>query len=98
MNSANIARITTYREVARRVVASLACLSLFLSTSVYGQELPSGGSVAAGQASISTPTPQNMVVNQASTNAIINWNSFSIGSGGTVQFNNGSGATLNRVT
>lgn len=36
-------------------------------------------------------------VNQSSTNAIIDWSSFSISQGASVTFNNGSGATLNRV-
>ncbi len=39
-----------------------------------------------------------MTINQSSTHGIIDWHSFSIGSGNLVQFNNGSGATLNRVT
>ena len=60
--------------------------------------LPTGGVVASGKASIAAPSATTMVVNQSSTNAIINWQSFSIGQGDTVQINNGSGATLNRVT
>ena len=39
-----------------------------------------------------------MQINQATTRGIINWQKFSIGQGGTVQINNGAGATLNRVT
>ncbi len=40
----------------------------------------------------------NLTINQASSHGIINWHSFSIGSANSVQFNNGAGATLNRVT
>ena len=39
-----------------------------------------------------------LTVSQSSSKAIVDWSSFSIGQGGTVQFNNGAGATLNRVT
>ena len=60
--------------------------------------LPTGGKVVAGQASIGAPAGGALVVNQSSGKAIINWNGFSIGAGGKVQFDNGSGATLNRVT
>ncbi|MBL4787291.1 MAG: filamentous hemagglutinin N-terminal domain-containing protein, partial [Cohaesibacteraceae bacterium] len=60
--------------------------------------LPEGGSVVAGSAVISAPTSSSLLIDQSSTNAIINWNGFSIGSGNSVHFNNGSGATLNRVT
>lgn len=38
-----------------------------------------------------------MLIDQGSQNAIINWDSFSIGTGAGVTFNNGIGATLNRV-
>uniref|UniRef100_UPI00046EDDF6 two-partner secretion domain-containing protein n=1 Tax=Acetobacter okinawensis TaxID=1076594 RepID=UPI00046EDDF6 len=37
-------------------------------------------------------------ITQSSARGVINWQGFSIGAGGAVQFNNGSGATLNRVT
>lgn len=39
-----------------------------------------------------------MQVNQATKNAVLNWNNFSIGKGGSVHFENANGATLNRVT
>ncbi len=59
--------------------------------------LPTGGAVTAGTANISSGG-STLTVNQSSGKAIINWSGFSIGQGGAVQFNNGSGATLNRVT
>jgi filamentous hemagglutinin family protein len=40
----------------------------------------------------------SLTVSQTSSHAIVSWSSFSIGQGGTVTFDNGSGATLNRVT
>jgi filamentous hemagglutinin family protein len=62
-----------------------------------GPALPTGGSVASGSATIGTPANNVLTINQSSNKAIVNWNSFSIGNGGAVNFNNGSGATLNRV-
>ncbi|WP_208948552.1 MBG domain-containing protein [Segnochrobactrum spirostomi] len=64
----------------------------------FAQSLPTGGSVAAGAATIATPSGTSLVVTQTSRNAIINWRAFSVGQGATVAFQNGSGATLNRVT
>ncbi|WP_208948527.1 YDG domain-containing protein [Segnochrobactrum spirostomi] len=64
----------------------------------FAQSLPTGGSVAAGAATIATPSGTSLVVTQTSRNAIINWRAFSVGQGNTVAFQNGSGATLNRVT
>ncbi|WP_116135408.1 filamentous hemagglutinin N-terminal domain-containing protein, partial [Trinickia diaoshuihuensis] len=59
--------------------------------------LPSGGQFVAGSGSINS-NGTSLMVNQASTRGIIDWNSFSIGGGNVVNINNGSGATLNRVT
>ncbi|MGN6424623.1 MAG: beta strand repeat-containing protein, partial [Asticcacaulis sp.] len=61
------------------------------------QAAPSGGQVVAGQATISASGGKT-VISQSSGKAIVDWTDFSIGQGGEVDFNNGSGATLNRVT
>lgn len=65
-------------------------------------QLPTGGSVVAGQATISQSaiaTAANMVVNQNSQRAIIDWSSFNLGSAATVQFvqPNAQSVILNRV-
>src|SRR5262245_64903422 len=64
------------------------------------QQLPTGGSVAAGNVSIGAPQHGTLNINQSTNQAIINWNTFSVGVGGTVNFNQpgASSATLNRVT
>ncbi|SAK46085.1 filamentous hemagglutinin-like protein [Caballeronia calidae] len=59
--------------------------------------LPSGGRFVAGNGAITTGS-QSVTINQTSTRGVIDWRSFSIGSSRTVIFENGSGATLNRVT
>jgi len=65
-------------------------------------QLPTGGNVVGGQASISQSaiaTAANMVVNQTSQRAVIDWSSFNVGSGATVQFvqPNAQSVILNRV-
>ena len=64
----------------------------------FAQSLPTGGTVASGNVSISSASPTSLTISQSSRTGIVNWSSFSIGQGNQVQFNNGSGATLNRVT
>ena len=89
------------RLAVLRSCTSVAALGFVLATATVARAdaivLPSGGQVVAGQATIGTG-PSQVTVDQTSTNAIVDWRSFSVGAGGTVAFNNGSGATLNRVT
>ena len=63
----------------------------------WGQALPTGGTYVAGSGSIST-TGGTTTIDQSSARGVINWQGFSVGAGASVRFNNGSGATLNRVT
>jgi filamentous hemagglutinin family protein len=64
------------------------------------QTLPTGGNVTHGAATIAAPQGSTLNISQTSNRAIINWNSFSVGAGGRVNFNqpSTSAATLNRVT
>lgn len=73
--------------------------SLILLTTSLLQANPTGGSVAAGSASISGTGTANVTINQGSNTVIINWNSFSIGHGETTTFlqPSASSAALNRV-
>src|ERR1700735_2962527 len=59
--------------------------------------LPTGGHYVAGAGGIAS-SGGTTTITQSSGRGIIDWKSFSIGKGGTVQFDNGSGATLNEVT
>lgn len=78
--------------------ASLAVLAgLAASAAAHGQALPSGGIVRAGDAEIVTTATDVTTIRQGSDRAIIDWADFSIGRGSSVRFENGSGATLNRV-
>jgi filamentous hemagglutinin family protein len=85
-------------QVRGCALASVSILSLVVM-SVAAIAQPSGGAVVAGQAQISA-SGATTLINQTSAKAIINWQSFSVGQGGSVQFNqpNSSAITLNRVT
>ena len=95
------------KSSAGGVLASVA-LGLSLVSGANAQappavnQLPTGGSVARGTATISqTATAQAaaMTVNQASQRAVINWNTFNVGSNASVNFvqPNAQAVTLNRV-
>ncbi len=59
--------------------------------------LPQNGQFVAGSGSI-TATANQVNITQGTARGVIDWNSFSIGAGNSVNVNNGSGATLSRVT
>jgi filamentous hemagglutinin family protein len=59
--------------------------------------LPRGGQFVAGSGSISGGG-RTLTIDQTTSRGVIDWCDFSIGHGRVVTFNNGSGATLNRVT
>jgi filamentous hemagglutinin family protein len=61
--------------------------------------LPTGNELIAGQATVSTPNAAQMQINQASQNAVINWQGFSIAPTETVNIQqpNAQAALLNRV-
>jgi filamentous hemagglutinin family protein len=67
-------------------------------TAIAGGVLPHAGRYAAGAGTIAGQGDALIITQPGSTRGVIDWNSFSIGKGNTVTFDNGSGATLNRVT
>ena len=66
---------------------------------VSANQLPTGGQVNAGQASISQ-SGNTLNVNQTSQRAVVDWNTFNVGKDATVNFQqpNAQSATLNRVS
>lgn len=78
------------------IKALSACLMLGLGASALA--LPTGGVVAAGGASI-TSGASTMTITQSTANAAINWQSFGIAAGQTVQFvqPGSTSVALNRV-
>src|SRR5215813_4125341 len=61
---------------------------------------PQGGTVVGGSATIQGQGSANVVINQFSQSAIVNWNTFNIGAGERTQFvqPNSTSIILNRVT
>ena len=76
-------------------------LALALAFLALGEAraLPGGEQVVAGQVSVARPGQGNMVIQQGSNAAIVNWQGFSIGAGESVRIQqpSASSAILNRV-
>ena len=83
--------------VLRPLAGSLALAFAAAAGLAQAQALPSGATVAAGQASIVTRGAQMTVSN--SPNAVLDWQSFSIGAGHGVRFEQQSASSqvLNRI-
>ena len=72
--------------------------ALAQTIAVATTQLPTGGQVNAGQATISQ-SGSTLNVNQTSQRAVVDWNTFNVGKDATVNFQqpNAQSATLNRV-
>jgi filamentous hemagglutinin family protein len=92
--------IASAAPTIRALLMTASVVAIIASTAAHAQTLPTGGSVAAGSASISSPSANTLNVTQTTSQAIVNWQSFSVGQGNTVNFNqpSASSAILNRVT
>ncbi|MGA7806229.1 filamentous hemagglutinin N-terminal domain-containing protein, partial [Bradyrhizobium sp.] len=88
------------RARAALLLATTALSSPILIGSALAQNLPTGGSVAAGSVAIVQPSAARLNITQTSQSAVVNWQSFSIGQGSAVNIQqpNGAAAMLNRVT
>ena len=82
------------------VVAGVLLLGGLLTAGTAVAQLPTGGAVTGGSASIMQNSATSMTILQSSVRAAINWQSFSIGAGKTVEFKqpDSSAVALNRVT
>ncbi len=79
-----------------------AAFALIVAALVSGQahaggDLPEGATVVEGDVTLRS-NETDLTVTQGTATGIIDWNSFNVGNGFGVHFDNGSGATLNRVT
>jgi filamentous hemagglutinin family protein len=79
--------------------AMLLAGTMLSAHAASAQNLPQGGQVVGGAATIAQPSANQMVINQSTQRAAINWQSFNIGSGNGVQFvqPSSSAIALNRV-
>jgi filamentous hemagglutinin family protein len=72
-------------------------LILFATRFAHAGPLPEAGNFAAGAGAIRA-NGNTLDITQTTTRGVIDWRSFSISSANSVNVNNGSGATLSRVT
>lgn len=88
--------------LASCLLASTALVGFVALTplSVHAQSLPGGGQVVSGGITIGSPSNGSLSINQSTQNAIINWQSFNVGAGQSVNISqpNAAAALLNRVT
>ncbi|MDD2860826.1 MAG: filamentous hemagglutinin N-terminal domain-containing protein, partial [Acidiphilium sp.] len=95
------------RAASRRLLLASTALSAALLVSgtaranppaLPGNATPQGGQVVGGQASI-TQAPGSVTIHQSSARAAINWQSFNVGAGAKVTFDqpNAQAIALNRV-
>ena len=82
-----------------RPVLKALSLSLLLAFGPVVHGEPTSGVVTAGSATINANGAGNLVINQTSQNASINWQTFNIGAAESVKFAqpNSSSVALNRV-
>jgi filamentous hemagglutinin family protein len=78
-------------------LSTVAILPVAITSAWAG---PNGSSVVAGSASVQGQGTASVVVNQTSQNAVINWNTFNVGSkeSTTINMPGGSSTELDRVT
>lgn len=85
-------------RLSRALYASLMLTTALVpATAMADDALPTGGQFTTGNGIISANGPR-MDIRQTTETGVVNWNGFSVGSGNQVHFDNGNGATLNRVT
>ena len=91
-------KITAKLSLTKKYFCFVLLVLLSGVESLSATELPTGGEVVAGEASISQ-SAHTLNVDQASQRAVISWQSFDVARGNTVNFNqpNASAVTLNRV-
>jgi len=89
----------TSAAVLRALLLGTSCLCAAGVEAGSAWAQPVGGQVVLGTATITDHGANSTVIDQKTGKAIINWNSFSIGAGGSVQFNqpNANAIALNRV-
>ncbi|MBN7760757.1 filamentous hemagglutinin N-terminal domain-containing protein [Nitratireductor aquibiodomus] len=85
-------------RLSRALYASLMLTTALVpATAMADDVLPTGGQFTTGNGTISANGPR-LDIRQTTETGVVNWSGFSVGSGNQVHFDNGNGATLNRVT
>ncbi len=105
LDSATLAQHRSMERLRKRSSLMLSAAMLALSAAPAWAEpspptaLPTGGTVAAGSATLNT-SGADLTVNQSSNRVVIDWRSFNIGSAAGVTFNQPSSTSIavNRVS
>lgn len=94
--------MTTVRTTRwlKTTTALTSAFGLAMALAPHASANPTGGQVAAGEATISAPDTSTLQIDQTSRNAVIEWRSFNIDAGETTRFvqPDNQSWTLNRVT
>ncbi|MFA5304188.1 MAG: hypothetical protein WDL99_00790, partial [Candidatus Omnitrophota bacterium] len=87
------------KKISIYKIAFLAIFLFSLSLNCFSQSLPEGGTVVDGSAAIINTNPNTVDINIGSDKSIIDWNSYNVAAGKTVNYNRDSSfISLNRVT
>ena len=99
VTSAPIGHLVAAEAWRASLPAFLATLLSAAATPLDAQVLPTGGSVVSGKGSVA-PSADGLVIRQTSPRMVADWQSFSIGRGATVRFEQptADAVALNRVT
>lgn len=81
-------------------LAGLLAAGLSIAPRAANAQLPTGGQVVGGSATITRTNPNQLTITQSTDRTAINWNTFNIGAGNGVHFQQPSAGSiaLNRVT
>ena len=87
----------TNAAIVRTLLLGTSCLSAFAVDAARAQ--PAGGNVALGTATITNHGGNSTIIDQKTGKLVINWDSFNIAAGGSVQFKqpSSSAIALNRI-
>lgn len=87
----------TSSAFVRALLPETSCLSLLPASASPALDQPADGVVAAGQASVTNADANFTFIRQTAAKARINWQSFSITAGGTVQFSQPNASSISRT-
>ncbi|MBI4826716.1 MAG: hypothetical protein HY807_09920, partial [Nitrospirae bacterium] len=74
------------KKISQVFLVYLLTWGLVFPSFIFAADLPTGGTITGGQATITTGAT-NLDINQSSSRAVSEWNNFSIGNGFTVNVN-----------
>ena len=89
------------RKLKKKLMAAAAAATLTVSAwgTVFAADMPTGGSIVTGTVTGLVTNPADNATITATSDALINWATFDIGAGKTLNFDTGNGFVLmNQVT